>query len=248
MVRLNLVTLFNKSRQTSNQTGYWPKSSTSLPQFKAATKTSTKHLDSSESKFFIQSGLVDNCHSYFDTRMLQVSNVKRLFSGLKTPSFDSKTHYRHQFQLLILIPLYTVSNKLASSQDKSGDMSDSSSDSIGAYTKNKIVPRLSSRVSGEDSSPLPADTPIGGRKKKLGDPTMLQRNLQAVSQHFSNEMKGSDDVRDFSQPSDDGPEEKSNSMQLRLNIPKKIQSGAVEPSELAIKKMGSNPFMVATEN
>lgn len=43
-------------------------------------------------------------------------------------------------------------------------LSSSSSESFGAYRSKQ--PRLA----GEEKSPLPADTPSGGRKKKLGDP------------------------------------------------------------------------------
>ena len=45
-------------------------------------------------------------------------------------------------------------------------MSSSSSDSIGGSFRPKVP-----RQAGEETSPLPAGTPFGGRKKKLGDPS-----------------------------------------------------------------------------
>ena len=79
--------------------------------------------------------------------------------------------------------------------------SNSSSDSLGAYTKSKIVPRVSSGRGGEDSSPLPANTPLGGRKSKLGDLSTYNRSLMNAVRNSSNEDDG---VRDFTQSTEGG--------------------------------------------
>ena len=49
------------------------------------------------------------------------------------------------------------------------DLESSSDSSLGDYKK-----KLQPSPPDKDSSPLPADTPIGGRRRKLGDPSSFQ--------------------------------------------------------------------------
>ena len=57
--------------------------------------------------------------------------------------------------------------------------SDSSDDSLDNYNKGRMP-----RLSGEDSSPLPAGTPFGRKSKLLGDPESLARSLKLANEHF----------------------------------------------------------------
>ena len=99
----------------------------------------------------------------------------------------------------------STNNKDGSSIKDVDVESDSSSDSLGAYTKSKIVPRVSSGAgdsgAGGDSSPLPACTPLVGRKSKLGDLSTFNRSLMNAARNSSNDADG---VRDFTQSTEDG--------------------------------------------
>ena len=124
---------------------------------------------------------------------------------------------------------------------KEENVSDSSSDSLGAYQG-----RGKTMVSGNqgaspkaggmkgDASPLPAGTPICGRQKSLlGNPNDFQKSLNAANEHFDRSQA---EIRDF-QPLENGPEEQSSSsMQPRINITKNNNDSV---ASLSLKKMHS---------
>jgi len=122
------------------------------------------------------------------------------------------------------------------------NVSDSSSDSIGAYqgrgktmvTGNQGASPKAGGMKGE-KSPLPAGTPFCGRQKSLlGNPTDFQKSLDAANEHFD---RSTAEIRDF-QPLENGPEEQasSSSMQPRINITKNNTDSV---TSLSLKKMHS---------
>ena len=84
-------------------------------------------------------------------------------------------------------------------------LSDSSSDSLGAYPgrrpHNSGVLNSGNDGEGSESSPLPAATPFGRKGKKglhIGDPESFQNNLQRINDHFSlDQDEKLDEIRDF---------------------------------------------------